>query len=151
MSVVADVRPLHLLIATLLLAFGAGGAGAQESKRVVGTAVVIDGDTLIVDGWRVRLKGVDAPELGSPEGERARSVMLEIIGPGDGVACALTGEHTWRREVGFCVTADGIDINREIIVRGAALSCPRYSVRYLADESAGARNRIKRAAYCTRR
>jgi endonuclease YncB( thermonuclease family) len=97
---------------------------------ISGPAVVLDGDTVVVAGVHIRLKGVDAPELGNPLGEAARQVMVDIIGDSE-LTCRLTGERTWRREVGYCTTADGIDINRAIIEQGAALSCPRFDPRYL--------------------
>ena len=33
------------------------------------------------------------------------------------LTCVLTGEHTWKREVGFCTTAAGVDINQAIIAK----------------------------------
>ena len=33
------------------------------------------------------------------------------------LTCRLTGEKTYRREVGYCTTANGTDINRAIIAR----------------------------------
>ena len=63
--------------------------------------------------------------------------MVDIIGDSE-LTCRLTGERTWRREVGYCTTADGIDINRAIIEQGAALSCPRFDPRYLPFEQPAA-------------
>jgi endonuclease YncB( thermonuclease family) len=63
----------------------------------------------------------------------------------------LTGEHTWHREVGTCFTANGTNINREIIAMGMALSCPRYSAAYLADEQPEALAVQSRVTYCVRR
>jgi endonuclease YncB( thermonuclease family) len=48
--------------------------------------------------------------------------MIEIVAGGE-LRCELTGEKTWRREVGYCFTAAGVDINQAIIERGAALAC----------------------------
>ena len=119
-------------------------------NRITGHTHVLDGDTVIVDGWRVRLKGVDATELGSSDGDHARDVMRDIVGPRGILRCELTGEKTRGREVGFCTRPDGLDVNREIIARGAALACQRYSDRYLSDETAEARARLQRARYCVR-
>jgi micrococcal nuclease len=119
-------------------------------RTINGRAEVVDGDTLVVDGWQVRLKGVDAPELGTSPGDLAYNVMQEIVADW-ALVCRLTGEKTWGREVGYCSRQDGIDVNREIIARGAALSCPRYTTRYLPDETAEALLVLKRANYCARR
>jgi micrococcal nuclease len=116
---------------------------------VTGPARVIDGDTVVVAGTTVRLKGVDAAELGTALGENARRVMEAIVtGP---LTCRLTGEKTWRREVGYCVTAAGIDINRAIIERGAALACPRYDGRYVPFEQPPALEAQPRSSYCVPR
>ena len=64
---------------------------------ISGPAVVLDGDTVVVAGVHIRLKGVDAPELGYPLGDAARQVMVDIIGDSE-LTCRLTGERTWRRE-----------------------------------------------------
>ena len=96
---------------------------------VEGPARVIDGDTVIVAGVTVRLKGVDAAERGTERGENAKRVMGTLVN-GE-LTCHLTGERTHRREVGYCVTADGTDINKAIIAQGAALACPRYDARYM--------------------
>jgi endonuclease YncB( thermonuclease family) len=45
-----------------------GGSRLHQQPRTC-----LDGDTIIVDGWRVRLKGVDAPELGALGGGHAQS------------------------------------------------------------------------------
>jgi endonuclease YncB( thermonuclease family) len=55
--------------------------------------------------------------------------MIEIIS-GSELTCQLTGENTHKREVGYCFTSDGVDINRAIIEQGVALACPRFERRY---------------------
>ena len=65
---------------------------------ISGPARVIDGDTVVVAGIHVRLKGVDAAELGTARGETARAAMIGIVT--SDLTCRLTGEKTWKREVG---------------------------------------------------
>src|SRR6187551_2445313 len=79
-----------ILLATLTVARGG------DMKMIEGRAHVVDGDTVVVGGVRVRLKGVDASELGTLRGEAARREMERIVGKS--LACDLTGEKTWRRE-----------------------------------------------------
>ena len=146
MPVAASMRALRSSV--LLAALVATTVAWAGPNRIGGNANVLDGDTIIVDGWRVRLKGVDAPELGSPEGDHAREVMRDIVGPQGILVCELTGEKTRGREVGVCTRPDGLDVNREIIARGAALACPRFSKLYLLDETFEARARLQRASYC---
>jgi len=135
-----------ILIAVACLAAPA----AAEPLSVSGPAHVIDGDTVDVEGVRIRLKGVDASERGTERGDDATQIMKGIVGDSP-LRCPLTGEKTRRREVGFCFTADGRDIQREIIEMGAALACPRYDVRYVRFEQAAALAAQPRASYCVKR
>jgi hypothetical protein len=121
-----------------------GGSGTTIS----GPARVIDGDTVVVANTTVRLKGVDAAELGTPRGDDARRVMAALVT--GRLHCRLTGEKTYGREVGYCTTADGTDINRAIIARGAALACPRYDARYVPFEQAEALAAQHRSSYCVK-
>jgi endonuclease YncB( thermonuclease family) len=56
-------------------------------------------------------------------------------------------KKTHRREVGYCTTANGIDINQAIIAQGAALACLRYDTRYLPFEQAAALAAQPRSPY----
>ena len=135
---------------TLSLAIaGLATVAMADPLTVSGPARVLDGDTVIVGTTHVRLKGVDAAERGTERGEDARAVMMGIVT--SDLTCRLTGEKTHRREVGYCFTADGVDVNREIIAKGAALACPLYDVRYVRFEQAAALAAQPRASYCVKR
>jgi micrococcal nuclease len=125
-------------------------AYAAEPHVISGQNRVLDGDTVVVGETHVRLKGVDAPERGTELGEFAREIMIEIVNGSD-LTCQLTGEKTHRREVGYCFTSEGVDINREIIAQGLALACPRYSTRYVEFEQAETKASQVRSSYCIRR
>src|SRR5262245_38248833 len=116
----------RIAVPGMLLAAAALGAGffamscakgtaeslMTAAQAISGFALVIDGDTVVVAGTTVRLKGVDAAELGTARGEDARRAMLKLVtGP---LSCRLTGEKTHGREVGYCFTSDGVDINQAI-------------------------------------
>ena len=90
---------------------------------ISGPARVIDGDTVVVMGTTVRLKGVDAAELGTARGENARRVMATLV-TGQ-LTCRLTGEKTYGRDVGYCTTADGTDINQAIMRPGGCVGVPQ--------------------------
>jgi endonuclease YncB( thermonuclease family) len=115
-------------------------------KTVEGAASVVDGDTVVVNGITVRLKGVDAPEPYMPGGPEATAAMRLIVR--GWLRCDLTGEKTFKREVGYCYTAEGYDIGEAIISGGKALSCPRYCDVYRPFEQPSAQQRQPRASYC---
>jgi endonuclease YncB( thermonuclease family) len=138
------------MITTLLIFLLSVAPAAAGQSSITGPAYVIDGDTVVVGTTHIRLKGVDAAERGTPLGDEATQVMRGIVN-GSALTCVLTGEKTHHREVGYCTTSDGTDINREIIAMGVALACPRYSTRYLPDEQPEALAAQPRASYCVRR
>jgi micrococcal nuclease len=114
-----------------------------------GPVHVVDGDTLVVNGVSVRLKGVDAMERGTPEGDAATAAMRGLVRDGERVTCKVTGEKTRRREVGYCFRGhDRLDINRAIVAAGVALGCPHYDPRYVEVETRDARQRLQQASYC---
>jgi endonuclease YncB( thermonuclease family) len=106
----------------------------------------LDGDTVVVAGTHIRLKGVDAPELNQPGGLEAKRAMAAIAG--SWLKCELTGEKTHGREVGYCTNAKGEDIAERIISQGFALACAHYSTRYVKFEQAATLQRQRRAPYC---
>jgi endonuclease YncB( thermonuclease family) len=121
-----------------------------EGSQIEGTVTVVDGDTLIVGYTHVRLKGVDAAELGTPLGEKALQAMVDLAQAKSAV-CELTGEKTYEREVGYCSLVDGTDLNKEIIRGGWALACARYSDRYVGVEQPSQLARQPRSPYCVER
>jgi endonuclease YncB( thermonuclease family) len=134
----------------IVVALLASSSAFAEPFVVSGPARVLDADTVIVGETHVRLKGVDAAETGTARGDDATAIMRGIVGDSE-LTCRLTGEKTWKREVGFCFTSDGRDIQREIVEMGAALACARYSTRYVMFEQADALAAQPRSSYCIRR
>lgn len=108
---------------------------------------VHDGDTLTVDRQSYRLNGIDAPELAEPGGIEARDTLRTIVGS-DPVDCMKTG-RSYNRIVAICSTPTFPDIGAELIRRGFALDCRRYSGgRYREIEAASARERLPQKKYC---
>jgi endonuclease YncB( thermonuclease family) len=68
-------------------------ASTTAAPTISGRARVIDGDTVVVGEIHVRLKGVDAAELGTARGEEAKQVMIGIVT--GNLTCRLTGEKTY--------------------------------------------------------
>jgi endonuclease YncB( thermonuclease family) len=106
--------------------------GQAAEAILTGHARTIDGDTIEIGAVPVRLKGIAAPERGEPGGAEATEAMRRLIGDRE-VRCELTGERTHRRAVGYC-SAGGVDLNGAMVRGGWALSCPRYSPRYVGSE-----------------
>jgi endonuclease YncB( thermonuclease family) len=93
-----------------------------------GAARVVDGDTLEVDGRRVRLAGVDAPELGQTCtggdgrilacGQQVRAALTAFIGHSV-VSCRETGNDRFDRILARC-HARGHDLAEWLVASGLA-------------------------------
>lgn len=88
---------------------------------------VVDGDTLRVDGERVRLIGVDAPEIRSAacaeerrRGERAKAMLAHLVA-GHVLSLQRDGTDRYGRTLAV-VLADGADVNAAMISSGHAVA-----------------------------
>jgi endonuclease YncB( thermonuclease family) len=115
-----------------------------------GTARVIDGDTLDIHGERVRLEGIDAPELAQACGRRrggtwrcgeaAASALRRLIAA-RAIVCQRQGRDKYGRTLGVCF-ADGHDINAEMVREGLAWAFVRYSRTYVREEAQAREERV---------
>ncbi|WP_170607795.1 thermonuclease family protein [Ruegeria arenilitoris] len=107
-----------------------------------GRAYIIDGDTICIKGTKIRLAGIDAPELDQPWGQKSKWAMVNIC-KGQIITAELDGERSYDRLVGTCYLPDGRDIGAELIKLGLALDLPRFSMgKYRHLEPQGARQRL---------
>jgi endonuclease YncB( thermonuclease family) len=114
-----------LLTVASLLGLGAGPTETLH-VRVVG---VHDGDTLtaLTDDKRelkVRLHGIDAPELGQPFGQASKRALSDLVF-GKTVTLHTTGTDRYKRTLAR-VTVDDIEVDALMIVTGHAWHYSRY-------------------------
>ncbi len=109
-----------------------------------GVARVVDGDTLDIDGRRVRLEGIDAPESAQTCGRRlfgtwdcgkASTKELKRLIAGHELSCENRGTDRYGRMLGVCFIG-GEDINALMVREGLAWAFVRYSRSYVAEEAA---------------
>lgn len=113
------------------------------SMLIEGRAYVIDGDTIRIGKTKIRLAGIDAPELDRPWGQKSKWEMIRIC-KGHRIRVELTGDTSYDRLVGTCFLPDGTDIGAEIVKAGLALDGGYYSKgKYRHLEPAGVRRKIR--------
>jgi len=125
-------------------------AGTAAAQSLSGQADVVDGDTLAIRGGtsRIRLYGIDAPE-GQQTcndargrrylcGSRAAEALEALIGRNGRVICREEDRDRYGRVVAVC-TANGREINGELIRQGWAVEYRQYSDGRYSDEEAEAR------------
>lgn len=106
---------------------------------------ITDGDTITVldktnRQHTIRLANVDAPERGQPWGDRSKQVLSDLIFDRD-VSVQPTDTDRYGRTIAT-VFGDGRDINRELVLVGAAWAYRRYLTNEaLIDTEAAARER----------
>lgn len=123
-----DVAATVLIVVCLV-----GLAMLLRDERIIGNAFAVDGDTLVVDGRRVRLKGLDAPEMSQTCqrssiayrcGEEARAALRALIA-GEKVSCLGRNFDRYERLLATC-TVQGNDIGADLVRRGLAVSYGSY-------------------------
>lgn len=115
-------------------------SAASDAMSATGTARIIDGDTVEIEGTTFRLSGIDAPELGQPCvnsegvsfdcGEVARRGLEAAIG-GRQVTCNAEARDFYQRPIALCVV-DNTDLAMEMVTRGYAVPFTEYSQTYAA-------------------
>lgn len=88
---------------------------------------ITDGDTLRFGAHRLRLSGIDAPEMATPHGEPARRHLAALVAARGPIACEDLGARTHGRIVARCRTADGADLETLIVEAGWARDFTRHS------------------------
>jgi len=112
-----------------------------------GYAHVIDGDTIKIRGMKIRLAGINAPELNRPYGVKSKYEMVKIV-KGKTVHVVPDGTTSYDRIVATCYIDGDVDIGAELIKRGLALDIPSFTGgKYTEFETKEARIRIKNVPY----
>jgi endonuclease YncB( thermonuclease family) len=116
----------------------------RPERDIAGAARVVDGDTLELHGEKLRLQGIDAPEMGQTCEASGRPVLCgklaaehldELIGSRP-LNCAVEGKDRYGRGLARCRAGDR-DVAEAMTRDGWALSDRRYSDgRYHGAEAA---------------
>ncbi|WP_426228093.1 thermonuclease family protein [Pararhizobium sp. DWP3-4] len=135
-----------LLTALILLFLGLAVVrleGPQETMS--GSVRIVDGDTLVLDGKRIRLAGIDAPELRQvcqreqrdwPCGATARDYLAAMTGDAK-TACETDGSDQYGRLLAVCRVANR-DLNAAMVDGGYAIAFGDYT----AEEAAARQKRL---------
>jgi len=126
-------------------------------KFVSGNAHIIDGDTIKINGKKIRLFGIDAPELKQKCGwwdcGKEAKWWLELLVQNKIITCFYKKKDKYRRILGIChfgkpneipvqlMTAQ-FEINGWMVQMGLAIAYKRYSDRYAKLENDAKKNKM---------
>lgn len=103
-----------------------------------------DGDTITVlqdkRQIKVRLYGIDAPELKQPYGKKSKRFLANLIA-GKGVEVEENGKDRYKRTIGI-VYLGGTDISAQIVANGYAWAYRKFSKKYTLQESQAKSQRL---------
>ena len=116
---------------------------------IEGKAKIVDGDTIHIGKNKIRLHGIDAPEIYQTctidnkiwNCGTESSIALESFILGKDVYCEIIGVDQYKRFIGICF-ANKININQYMVQNGWAIAYRYYSSDYINDEKIAKNNKV---------
>ena len=122
-----------------------------QSSEVIGLPKVVDGDTIHIKSYKIRLEGIDAPEMKQKCkkpylqimfftfqkdyycGQVSKKKLIQKIG-NKPVKCILLGKDRYKRYLAKCFKGT-VNLNRWMVRNGYAIAYRKYSKIYIPDEN----------------
>ena len=110
---------------------------------------VVDGDTIHLNGDKIRFSGIDTPELKQtcinntvkyPCGVTAKEILIEKIGVNK-VICINEGKDQYKRTLAECFVNDK-SLSSYLVRSGYAFAYRKYSKKFIKDEDYARINRL---------
>lgn len=123
-------RSTYVSLAVAGLMIAAALLAERLLPEMTGAVRVADGDSFELAGARIRLEGIDSPELaqncGPPEapwpcGKRARAALAQLVQEGGAVTCRAVDTDRYGRAVAICRAGD-VDLGERMVEQGLAIA-----------------------------
>ena len=110
---------------------------------------VVDGDTIHLDGKKIRFLGIDTPELKqscikdkvvNACGVTAKKILIKKIG-NNGVECITEGKDKYKRILAECFV-NKISLSSYLVRNGYAFAYRKYSKKFVIDEDFARNNNL---------
>jgi len=130
---------LEIIVLGLLLT---GNAYAENLK-------IVDGDTIHLNGEKIRFTGIDAPELKQTCikegvkfscGAKVKKILIEKIGINK-VECISEGKDRYKRTLAECFV-NGESLSSYLVRSGYAFAYRKYSKKFIKDEDYAKANKL---------
>ena len=113
------------------------------------TIKIVDGDTIHLNGEKIRFTGIDTPELKQtcfkdsvkdPCGVTAKQILIDKIG-NNNVECISEGKDQYKRTLAECFV-NSRSLSSYLVRSGYAFAYRRYSKKFILDEDYARINKI---------
>ena len=113
------------------------------------TIKIVDGDTIHLNGEKIRFMGIDTPELKqsclkegikNPCGVTAKQLLIDKIG-NNNVECISEGKDQYKRTLAECFV-NNESLSSYLDKKGYAFAYRRYSKKFVADEDYARINKL---------
>ena len=110
---------------------------------------IVDGDTIVLNGEKIRFSGIDTPELkqtcmqGDQEvgcGMSAKMLLVKKIG-NNIPECISEGKDVYKRTLAECFI-NGESLSRFLVRSGYAFAYRKYSKKFIKDEDFAKVNKL---------
>jgi endonuclease YncB( thermonuclease family) len=110
---------------------------------------VVDGDTIHLNGEKIRFTGIDTPELkqtcvkeglAEPCGVTAKEILVEKVGDNK-VKCISEGKDRYKRTLAECFVNDE-SLSSYLVRSGYAFAYRKYSKKFIKDEDYARLNKL---------
>ena len=110
---------------------------------------IVDGDTIILNGEKIRFSGIDTPELkqtcmlGDEEvgcGMTAKMLLVKKIG-NNTPKCISEGKDAYKRTLAECFV-NGESLSKFLVRSGYAFAYRKYSTKFIKDEEFAKVNKL---------
>ena len=131
------------------------------AEEIIGIPRVVDGDTVHINEYRIRLEGIDAPEM-RQQCKKERFKISSVIGftfyknyncgevskknleakvDRSKIKCISSSKDRYKRYLAKCFK-DKINLNQWMVRNGHAVAYRRYSKEYIHDEDFAKENKL---------
>jgi len=110
---------------------------------------IVDGDTIVLNGEKIRFSGIDTPELKQTcmKGEQkvfcgmfAKMLLIKKIG-NETPKCISEGKDAYKRTLAECFI-NGESLSAFLVRSGYALAYRKYSDKFIKDEEFAKENKL---------
>ena len=110
---------------------------------------VIDGDTIHLNGEKIRFTGIDTPELKHtcnkdnkiiPCGIEARKLLIDKISDNN-IKCKREGKDQYKRTLAECFV-NNLSLSSYLVRKGYAFAYRKYSKKFIDDENYARENNL---------